>query len=103
MSRVTASRFDQGTAYVTFDGHRSDDFRPWVYKTTDFGETWRSIAADLPGDEPVYVITEDVKNPEPSLRRYRVRRLRHGVRRRELVAPHGGHAHRGRSRPRGAP
>ena len=63
VSRVTASRFDQGTAYVTFDGHRSDNFRPWVFKTTDFGETWRNIASDLPGDEPIYVITEDVKNP----------------------------------------
>lgn len=62
VSRVTASRFDQGTAYVTFDGHRSDNFRPWVLKTTDFGETWQNISSNLPADEPVYVITEDVRN-----------------------------------------
>jgi len=62
VSRVTASRFDAGTAYVTFDGHRSDDFRPWVLKTTDFGESWESISSNLPDDEPVYVITEDHRN-----------------------------------------
>lgn len=62
VSRVTASRFDDGTAYVTFDGHRSDNFRPWVLKTTDFGESWESISSNLPDDEPVYVITEDHRN-----------------------------------------
>jgi photosystem II stability/assembly factor-like uncharacterized protein len=62
VSRVAASRFAEGTAYVTFDGHRSDDFKPYVFKTTDYGRTWTSIAANLPDDEPVYVITEDLKN-----------------------------------------
>ena len=42
VSRLVASRFDEGTAYATFDGHRYDDFAPHVYKTTDFGATWRS-------------------------------------------------------------
>jgi len=64
VSRVAASRFDEGTAYVTLDGHRSDNFRPWVFKTTDFGKTWTSISANLPANEPVYVITEDLKNPK---------------------------------------
>ncbi|GMR12897.1 MAG: hypothetical protein BMS9Abin29_1092 [Gemmatimonadota bacterium] len=62
VSRVTASRFDESTAYLTFDGHRSDDFRPWVLKTTDFGASWESISSNLPTDEPVYVITEDPHN-----------------------------------------
>ena len=62
VSRVVASRFHEGTAYVTFDGHRSDDFRPYVFKTTDFGRTWTSIVGDLPATEPVYVITEDHRN-----------------------------------------
>lgn len=62
VSRVEASRFDEGTCYVTFDGHRSDLFDPYVYKTTDFGKTWSDIAGNLPEDGPVYVIREDLKN-----------------------------------------
>jgi len=61
-SRIEASHFDDGTCYVTFDGHRSDDFRPYVFKTTDFGKTWTSIAAGIPDDHPVYVIREDPVN-----------------------------------------
>jgi hypothetical protein len=63
VSRVTASRYAEGRAYVTFDGHRSDHFRPWVFRTDDFGRSWTSISSNLPGDHPVYVITEDTKNP----------------------------------------
>jgi photosystem II stability/assembly factor-like uncharacterized protein len=63
VSRVVASFHDAKTAYVTFFGRRRDDFRPFVYKTTDFGSTWISIAENLPKDEPVNVIREDLKNP----------------------------------------
>jgi len=62
VSRVAASNFDPGTAYVSYTGLRNDDFKPFVYKTTDFGQTWTSIAANLP-NESVNVIREDVKNP----------------------------------------
>jgi len=62
-SRVEASNFNEGTAYVSFDGHRSDNFRPWVFKTTDFGQTWTSVSGNLPSDQPIYVIKEDLKNP----------------------------------------
>jgi photosystem II stability/assembly factor-like uncharacterized protein len=62
VSRVAASHFDPGTAYVTYTGFRRDDFRPFVYKTTDFGESWTSLAGNLP-DEPVNVIREHHKNP----------------------------------------
>ncbi|MFQ5743610.1 MAG: hypothetical protein ACE5HV_08475 [Acidobacteriota bacterium] len=63
VSRVEASHHAAGTAYVTFTGYRRDDFRPFVYKTTDYGESWTSIAANLP-DEPVNVIREDPRNPD---------------------------------------
>ncbi|MCP4725438.1 MAG: hypothetical protein GY863_10400 [bacterium] len=63
VSRVTASNHYPGTAYVSYTGLRRDDFRPFVYKTTDFGETWTSIAGNLPIDEPVNDIIEDHKNP----------------------------------------
>ncbi|MCH8287395.1 hypothetical protein IIB79_12880, partial [candidate division KSB1 bacterium] len=62
VSRITASHHFEGTAYVSYTGYRRDDFRPFVYKTTDYGESWTSIAANLP-DEPIKVIKEDHKNP----------------------------------------
>lgn len=62
VSRVIASHFEPGTAYVTYTGFRRDDFRPFVYKTTDFGESWTSIANNLPA-EPINVIREHHKNP----------------------------------------
>ena len=42
-SSVTPSRFEKGTVYVTFDGHRTGDMKPYVYKTTDYGVTWTSL------------------------------------------------------------
>ncbi len=63
VSRVVASRYDAGTAYVSFDGHRRDDFRPYVFRTTDYGRTWTGITGNLPATEPVYVVTEDPRNP----------------------------------------
>lgn len=62
VSRVEASHFDKGTCYLSFDGHRSDLFKPFVFKTTDFGETWTDISGNLPEEGPVYVIREDLKN-----------------------------------------
>jgi hypothetical protein len=63
VSRVEASRHQPGTAYVTFTGYRNDDFRPLVYRTTDYGQTWTSIAANLPPG-PINVIREHHTNPD---------------------------------------
>jgi photosystem II stability/assembly factor-like uncharacterized protein len=62
VSRVAASNVDPGTAYVSFTGFRNDDFRPFLYKTTDYGATWTSLAAGLP-EGPVNVVREDPRNP----------------------------------------
>ena len=62
VSRVTASQHRVGTVYVTLNGFREDDFGCYVYKSTDFGRTFRSIKANLP-DETVNVIRDDPKNP----------------------------------------
>ena len=59
VSRVEPSHFDSATCYVTFDGHRDDVDRPWVYVTTDFGRSFRSLAATLPPATFVHVIRED--------------------------------------------
>jgi photosystem II stability/assembly factor-like uncharacterized protein len=62
VSRVVASRHAPGTAFVTFSGLRNDDFRPFVYRTTDYGQTWASIVGNLPA-KSVNVIREDPYNP----------------------------------------
>jgi photosystem II stability/assembly factor-like uncharacterized protein len=62
VTRVCASPTKPGTAYVSKSRHRQDDFRPFLYKTTDFGATWTSISASLP-ERPINVVFEDYKNP----------------------------------------
>ncbi len=62
VSRVEPSHHDPATAYVTFTGYRRDDFGAFIYKTTDYGETWTDISANLP-DEPINVVREDHRNP----------------------------------------
>jgi hypothetical protein len=58
VSRVQFSAHSEGTLYATFDGHRSNDFTPYVMRSTDFGRTWTSIAGDLPDGGAVQVIRE---------------------------------------------
>jgi len=60
MSRVVTSRYDLGTVYLTQNGKRDDDFTPYVWKSTDFGETWTRIDKDIPVGT-VNVIREDPK------------------------------------------
>lgn len=60
-SRVEASHFDAGTAYASFDGHRTDDNRTYIYGTKDSGKTWTSLANGLPFGW-VHVIREDPGN-----------------------------------------
>ena len=61
VSRIEPSQHDPSTFYVTFDNHRENDFMPYVYATTDGGETFTSIANNLPtgGPDFVHVIRED--------------------------------------------
>lgn len=62
VTRVEASHFDAGTAFATFDMHRVDDFKPYVYKTENFGKTWTSLSADLPPVGYLHVVREDLEN-----------------------------------------
>jgi photosystem II stability/assembly factor-like uncharacterized protein len=63
VSRVFASHFEEGTAYIVKTGFQRDNFDPLVFKTEDFGDSWTSISGNLP-QEIIYVIFEDRKNPE---------------------------------------
>lgn len=62
-SSVYPGRFNKGTAYATFDGHRSNDISPYVYKTTDFGASWKSLASEEIVSH-CYKILEDLVNPD---------------------------------------
>jgi photosystem II stability/assembly factor-like uncharacterized protein len=60
VSTIEASRFDEGTAYATFDRHTFGDMKPYVYKTTDYGQTWTALPAQESGVRGfAHVIKED--------------------------------------------
>lgn len=62
VSRVIVSGHDAARIFVTMTGYRDDDFRAYVYRSEDGGDSWRSIAADMPM-ESVNVIREDPRDP----------------------------------------
>ena len=59
VSRVEASKHKKGRAYVSFDNHRFDDNKPYVFMTNNYGKSWENITSNLPNDYSVYVIKED--------------------------------------------
>jgi len=63
VSRVLSSIRDRGSAYVTFDRHREGDWRPYVYRTEDYGKTWVPLTRGLPSGS-VNVIAEHPDNPD---------------------------------------
>ena len=63
VSEVVPSRFEEGVVYATFDGHRQNDFRTYIYASADHGQTWRPISANLTG-EVARTLTEDTRNPD---------------------------------------
>ena len=64
ITRIEPSRYDAGTAYLSVDGHRFDDLKPYLYVTRDYGTTWSSIVGNLPPVGNVNVIREDPKNKD---------------------------------------
>ncbi len=63
-SRVTASSHEVGTVYATFDGHRNNDYKPYVYASNDYGQNWVRIDRGLTEGNSCYVIKEGLRNPE---------------------------------------
>ncbi len=63
VSMIEASSHDAGTAYVAVERHKMDDFAPYVFKTTDFGKTWTSLAASLPAGNYVHAVRVDPRRP----------------------------------------
>lgn len=61
---IEPSRREAGTAYVVAHRYRLDDFRPYLYRTRDFGKTWQALTEGLPGDLPLWVVREDPADPD---------------------------------------
>ena len=63
VSRVVASKYAEGTAFATFDGHRSDDYGIYIFLTTDYGESWKVIRNGIPDSAgSVHVVREHPRN-----------------------------------------
>jgi len=58
VTRVVASCHEESRAYATFDGHRNDDFKAYVFMTSDYGESWKDISGPLPQGGIINVIRE---------------------------------------------
>ena len=63
VSRVFPSPHNADVAFVAKNGFRNDDFTPYLYRTTDGGRTWTSIAGDLPR-APINVVMQDRVRPD---------------------------------------
>ncbi len=62
VSRIVPSRYAEGTAYLTLDGHRADDYNTYVFVTTDYGESWKTIRSNIPAGVTTRVIREHPRN-----------------------------------------
>jgi len=58
VSRLVASKYDDGTVYLAQRGREDDDFAPYLWKSTDYGKTWKSIVGSIPSGS-INVIRED--------------------------------------------
>jgi photosystem II stability/assembly factor-like uncharacterized protein len=63
ITRVEASPHSKGTAYLSLTRYRNGDDAPYVFKTTDYGRTWKPLMANLPANGPVHVIKTDPRHP----------------------------------------
>jgi photosystem II stability/assembly factor-like uncharacterized protein len=59
INSIDTSPFDKGTAYVAGTAYKSDDFRPYLYKTTDYGATWTKITSGIAADHFTRVVRSD--------------------------------------------
>jgi photosystem II stability/assembly factor-like uncharacterized protein len=59
ISSIEPSHVTKGTAYLTASRYMWDDFRPYVYETTDYGAHWTAMTAGLPGDQYAFVVRQD--------------------------------------------
>jgi photosystem II stability/assembly factor-like uncharacterized protein len=63
VTKIEPSHFDAGTAYVAVDAHLMDVRDPFIFKTTDFGATWKRVTGDLPTRHPLSYVRAVAENP----------------------------------------
>lgn len=61
ISQLEASPHDAASAYIAVDRHQSDELRPYIYKTNDYGSSWTKITNGIPDGTFVRVVREDPK------------------------------------------
>ena len=61
VSLIEASPHAGGMAYVAVDRHKLDDYRPYIFKTTDYGKSWTKITSGLPDTGYAHTVREDPK------------------------------------------
>jgi len=62
VTRIEASHFVEGGAYLTVSRHQVDDYKPYIFKTEDFGRTWTSLRGDLPDYGYLHTVRESPLN-----------------------------------------
>jgi len=63
ISCIELSPHDKATAYVAATRYKLDDYRPYVYKTSDYGRTWQAITNGIPEHDFTRVIRADLARP----------------------------------------
>ena len=76
VSRLVASRYDAKTVYLALDGHRSDDLTTYLFKSTDYGETWKSLKGDLPSIDAGPRDSRGRQESASAVRRHRIGGIR---------------------------
>ncbi len=61
ISMIEPSTFDSATAYIAVDRHELNDFKPYIYKTENYGRSWKLITNGLPDDTFIRVVRQDPK------------------------------------------
>jgi photosystem II stability/assembly factor-like uncharacterized protein len=61
---IKADKFDANTVYVCLDNHKEGDYKPYLYKSTDKGKTWKKITSNLPEPLLIWRLVQDYKNPD---------------------------------------
>ncbi|HMO36364.1 MAG TPA: hypothetical protein PKA06_09995, partial [Gemmatales bacterium] len=61
---IEASQHEAGTAYVVIDAHLLGNTKPYLFKTTDFGETWQTLSETMPTENYLHVVREDAKRKD---------------------------------------
>ncbi len=61
---IEPSHYDRGTAYIALSNYNtSDDYKPYLYKTADYGQTWTKLSGNFPQDQTIRTVREDTKVP----------------------------------------